>query len=86
VARHPQLFEVDSVVWHDGARPLVRGDAALATLDYLGGGWRLLATLGRLLPRPARDALYDALARRRFMLAARACLLPTPEERARFLS
>lgn len=86
VVAHPELHDVDSVVWHDESGVRVRGDAALAVLDYLGGGWRVLSGLGHLVPRRLRDALYDALARRRFRLAARACLLPTPEERARFLA
>ena len=82
---HPELLDVDSVVWFDGSGVRMRGDAALAVLDYLGGGWRVLSGLGHLVPRRLRDALYDAIARRRFRLAARACLLPTPDERARFL-
>jgi predicted DCC family thiol-disulfide oxidoreductase YuxK len=85
-AAHPELHDVDSVVWVDGTAVKVRSDAALAVLDYLGGVWSALSALGRLVPRRLRDALYDATARRRFMLAARACLLPTPDERVRFLS
>ena len=85
-AAHPELHEVDSVVWYDGARARVRGDAALAMLQYLGGTWGVLAALLRLVPRSLRDALYDAVARRRFALAARACLLPRPDERARFIA
>lgn len=85
VAAHPELVGVDSVVWYDGSRVQVRSDAALAVLRHLGGGWGVLAALGRVVPRVVRDALYDAVARRRFTLAARACLLPRPEERARFL-
>jgi predicted DCC family thiol-disulfide oxidoreductase YuxK len=86
VAAHRELHDVDSVIWCDGSGVKVRGDAALAVLDYLGGGWRVLSGLGHLVPRRLRDALYDALARRRFRFAARACLLPTPEERGRFLA
>jgi predicted DCC family thiol-disulfide oxidoreductase YuxK len=85
-AAHPELHEVESVVWCDDSGVRARGDAALAVLDYLGDGWRVLSRLGRLLPRRLRDALYDAIARRRFRLAARACLLPTPDERVRFLA
>ena len=85
-ARHPSLLGIDSVVWLDGEVPLTRGDAVLAVLRYLGGGWGTLAALGRVVPRALRDLLYDLVARRRFQLAARACLLPTPEERARFLA
>ena len=85
LARHPALAGGDSVVWLDGTRALVRGDAALAALAYVGGSWGVLAAMGRWLPRRWRDAVYDAVARRRFALAARACFLPSPEERARFL-
>ena len=60
-------------------------EAALATMAHLGGVWEVLATLGRLVPRPVRDAAYDLIARRRFEIAAPACLLPTPSERSRFL-
>jgi predicted DCC family thiol-disulfide oxidoreductase YuxK len=85
VAAQPELNAVDSVVWYDGARAWVRRDAVLAVLRHLGGGWSVLAALGRLVPRALCDALYDAVARRRFTLAARACLLPRPDERARFV-
>lgn len=77
----------ESVLWvrgTDGA-VLSRSDAALEALDHLGGGWRLLAAAGRLVPRVVRDAVYDAIARRRFTLAAPACLVPPDAQRARFL-
>lgn len=83
----PELAGVDSVVWYDPAVPSVRvrSAAALAATAHLGGGWAVLAAIGRLVPRLLRDAIYDQIARRRFEIAAPACLLPTPEERARFL-
>ena len=49
---------------------------------------RLLAVVG-VLPRPWRDALYDAFARRRQRIAQRfrlTCTLPTASERRRFLA
>ena len=89
-ARHPELAEVDSVVWVDPANPAVpvrvRSDAALQALTHLGGGWALLAALGRVVPRMVRDTVYAAIARRRLSLAAPRCLLPSGEERARFLA
>ena len=86
--RFPELVGVDSVVWYDPSIPAVRvrSSAALAAVAHLGGIWAVAATLGRLVPRPLRDAVYDLIARRRFEIAAPACLLPTPEERSRFLS
>jgi predicted DCC family thiol-disulfide oxidoreductase YuxK len=79
--------ELQSVLWVRGSDQsvLARSDAALEALAHLGGAWSLLATVGRLVPRVLRDAVYDQVARRRFELAAPACLLPTPEQRARFL-
>ena len=86
-AQFPELAGVDSVVWYDPSIPAVRvrSSAALAAVAHLGGIWNVGATLGRLVPRPLRDAVYDQIARRRFAMAAPACLLPSAEERARFL-
>lgn len=90
-ARHPALRAIDSVVWYErpasGAADTVyvRSAAVLEALRYLGGGWRRLATVGGLVPRALRDAAYNAIARRRLLLAPRACLLPTAPHRERFL-
>ena len=90
----PDLAGIDSVLWVEPdarggiARVLVRSDAALRTLTYLGGGWRLLAALGRLVPRRLRDGVYDLIARHRLRLAGgadAACLVPTAEQRRRFV-
>jgi predicted DCC family thiol-disulfide oxidoreductase YuxK len=80
----------DSVVWVDGRaggppRLRTRGDAVLAIGRHLGGWWRMLAAISALVPRWVRNRVYDAIARRRLSLMARACLLPTAEERQRFL-
>lgn len=85
--RFPELATVDSVVWYDPSVPAVRvrSAAALAAMAHLGGMWAAVATLGRLVPRVLRDAIYDQIARRRFEIAAPACLLPSTEHRARFL-
>lgn len=87
-ARHPWLADVDSVVWVEGERVLVRSEAALRVLAYLGGPWAALAAVGRVVPRALRDLVYDRVARVRYRIAGRLaanCLLPTPAERARFL-
>ena len=86
-ARFPELRDVDSVVWYDAAaeRVLVRSAAGLRVARHLGGFWSMLGVLGALVPRSLRDLLYDAIAKRRLSLAAPSCLLPMPEQRARFL-
>ena len=92
--RHPELMGVDSVVWleRDGDdanadRVLTRSAAALQVAAYLGGFWRL-AMIARLVPRPLRDVAYRFVARHRHHLtrAGRRCFVPSPDERARFLS
>lgn len=88
---HPELAGVDSMIWVEldargQSEVRVRSEAALALLHYLGGGFRLLSGLGRLVPRRLRDAAYAAIAARRKTLGGETCLLPNPSERARFLA
>ena len=91
--RHPELAEVDSVVWYEpvpgGAseRILTRSAAALRVARYLGGAWRLAAVAG-LIPRSVRDSLYDLVARHRHQLVrgGQQCLIPAPDQRDRFLA
>jgi len=92
-ARHPELDVVDSVIWFepgDNAQPemlLTKSSAVLRVLRYLGGVWRPLGVLAAIVPRALRDAVYDLVARHRHRLirGGPACVLPTPEERNRFL-
>jgi predicted DCC family thiol-disulfide oxidoreductase YuxK len=86
-AAHPVPAFDDTVLWYEPARGVLlrRSDAVLAALRQLGGAWRWLAALGAVVPRPIRDAAYDAVARRRARCFAAACLLPTASERPRFL-
>jgi predicted DCC family thiol-disulfide oxidoreductase YuxK len=92
VERHPELAGVDSLILierDDGAneeRVFIRSTAALRVAGYLGGPWRLLQAF-LLVPRPLRDYFYDQFARRRHLVLGKSesCLLPSTEERARFL-
>ena len=80
---------LDSVLWVELRDGLVRVDirsaALFRVLAYVGGPWRLLSAL-RIVPRFIRDACYRAFAKRRYWMRDRACLVPTPEERARFVA
>lgn len=70
-----------------GGRLLVKSDAALSCASRLGGLWRLLAGVLRLLPYQLREAAYDLIARNRHYLFARtqeACPLLPPHLRGRF--
>ena len=78
----------DSIVLatEDG-RLLTRSDAVLHLLHRIGGGWRVLAALGRVVPRGLRDAAYDLVARVRYRVFGRedeACPVIPPALRSRF--
>lgn len=80
---NPDAPETNVVVM-DG-RALMKSDAALSVLGVLKGvGW--LAAF-RHVPRRVRDPLYDLIARNRYAIFGRTetCMVPGPEERARFL-
>lgn len=89
--RHPQLHEVDSLVWVEGEganeRVTVRSAAALKAVNYLGGLWRLYLVFG-LVPVPVRDGLYNLFARHRHRFFGRygSCPVPTADVRGRFLA
>lgn len=80
--------EVDSLLWIETKDHAVVArkwsDSVVATLEYVGGPWRLLAVI-RFIPRPIRDFLYKAFARRRLQVASPTCLVPPAESRSRFL-
>lgn len=90
-ARHADIADADSMIWVE--RPgsenegvLIRSAAGLRVASYLGGWWRL-ALLGRFVPRPLRDAVYDFIARHRHRLVREAeqCYVPPPSARNRFI-
>ncbi len=66
---------------------LVRSAAVIHVLERVGGGWKVVGRLLRLVPRSVRDAGYDTVARVRYVLfrrPAEACPVTPPELRARF--
>lgn len=95
-ARHPE-FEpqpgkgfASMVAYRPPAPPQLRSSAVLAVMAELGGIWKVLAALGRLIPRPLRDALYDFIARNRYVFMGRRepgeqCLWQPGIDPARFL-
>jgi predicted DCC family thiol-disulfide oxidoreductase YuxK len=74
------------IVTRDG-RVLPRSDGALHVLAALGGIWRVLAAVGKIVPRGVRDFLYDRIAavrKRLFRPPADACPVAPAELRRRF--
>ena len=80
----------DSLAVRTAGGPLLtRSRAVLHILASLGGYWRVLATIGRVVPRAVADLAYDAVASVRYRLFGRspdACPLIPADLRSRFLA
>ena len=66
---------------------LARSDAFLHLLRRLGGGWKILAGIFSVIPRPLRDAVYNGIARIRYHVFGRRdelCPIVPAEIRMRF--
>lgn len=86
VARH-KLQGIDSLVLIEEEKAYTRSTAALRIAKRLKGLWSL-CYIGIIIPKPLRDPLYDRFAKNRYKWFGKkdACMLPSKEERARFLS
>jgi predicted DCC family thiol-disulfide oxidoreductase YuxK len=75
-----------SVLYVVDGRGYQDSEAILRVVASFGGAWRGV-TLLRVIPRFVRDPLYRWLARNRYRWFGRTdqCLVPTPEQAARFL-
>lgn len=78
----------DSIVVHTASgRTLVKARAALHVLARLGGYWRVISVIARLLPVRLLDVLYDLVASSRYRIFGRekaACPILPPDLRSRF--
>lgn len=66
---------------------LTRSSAFLHIFRRLGGGWRVLAGVLAVIPRPVRDAIYNTIARIRYRVFGRRddlCPIVPADLRARF--
>lgn len=65
---------------------LAKGDAFLFFAGVIGGIWSV-ARVGRIIPRPVRNRLYDFVARHRYQVFGKSesCMLPDPKQRHKFL-
>ncbi len=79
--------DVSSMVLSQGDELYTHSSAVLKMLSHMGGLWSFLGGLGRLIPRPLRDAAYRFVAMRRLKWFGPAdyCNLPNPTQRLRFL-
>ncbi|MBY5905332.1 DUF393 domain-containing protein [Rhizobium leguminosarum] len=67
-------------------RGFFKSDGTIRMVAGLGFPYSLVKIF-RLLPRPVADALYEFIARNRLKIAGRqSCMVPTPEQRRRFIT
>jgi len=71
----------------ENGQPYFRSEGSIRMVAGLGFPWSLLKVFS-VVPRGLLDRFYEFVARNRFRLAGRmeTCYLPTPEDRARFIS
>jgi predicted DCC family thiol-disulfide oxidoreductase YuxK len=76
----------ESFLFLDHGRPLAKTAAIGALLRRLDAPWRWFAFIDHL-PRGPTDAAYDWIARNRYRLMGRRgrCMVPTPQQRGRFV-
>lgn len=77
----------DSIFYLKGDKIYSKSTAVLRALGDMGGVWKL-ALLFLIIPAPVRNYVYDIIAKNRYHFFGKheTCRIPTPEERARFLS
>lgn len=77
---------VDTIVLVDGEKCHTKSTAALRIARELSGLWPLLYAF-IVVPRPLRDWLYDAFAKRRYRWFGKreSCSVPADDIKARFL-
>ncbi|MER2089521.1 MAG: DCC1-like thiol-disulfide oxidoreductase family protein [Sporosarcina sp.] len=79
--------EVDSLVLIENDKVFTKSSAALRIAKKLDGLWHLLF-LFILVPGKIRNGVYDYVAANRYKWFGKkdvACMLPSPEERQRFI-
>lgn len=78
--------QFDSFVYVKDETFYTESTAALQVARDMGGAWSLLWGL-MIFPRFIRDAVYRLVARNRYRVFGKqdACMIPTPELKARFL-
>ena len=85
--RHIDTSKVDSIILIEpGVAYYTKSDAALEIAQDLGGLWKLTAVF-TWIPTSIRNSIYDLVAKNRYKWFGKqdACMIPTPELKAKFL-
>ena len=78
--------DTDSLILIEDDRCYIQSTAALRICRHLKGAWKLFYPL-LLVPKPLRNMCYAMMAKNRYKWfgVKDSCMLPSPEERKRFL-
>jgi predicted DCC family thiol-disulfide oxidoreductase YuxK len=81
------LESMESMLWIEDGNVLTESNAVLRIASYVGG-WCRIAAIASLIPLKFRNWAYRLVARNRHRFARNSgqCLVPTPEQRKRFVS
>lgn len=84
--QHPKLQSIDSIVVFKGKELLVESDAVLALTTYLKAPYHF-AKYARVIPKTLLNQGYRIVAkhRHRFIRQGESCILPSQQQRKRFL-
>ena len=83
----PEGDQTSVIVQTADGRTLIRSHAVIHILHRLGGYWRVIGVVFRVVPAVVRDAMYDGVARVRYRIFGRtknACPIVPPDLRSRF--
>ena len=77
----------DSILFYENGRLYTESEAALRIARHLTFPWSVLY-YSKFIPLSFRNFVYRFIARHRYRIAGRteSCMLPSPEERARFVA
>jgi predicted DCC family thiol-disulfide oxidoreductase YuxK len=78
--------EINTVVLYEKGKFYTHSDVPLRIARHLGGWW-ILFTIFKIIPKFLRDSIYNWIARNRYRWFGKqeSCMMPTPELKARFL-
>lgn len=83
---HIDTHSVDSVVYIQKGQAFIKSTAALKIAKQIGKAWQLFYIF-KLIPTSIRDFFYDQFAKRRYLFFGKkdACMIPSKEQRAKFI-
>ena len=79
-------YDYDTFIIVKNGEMFTKLDGVFALMSGIGWPWKILS-IGKILPKPLKDWMYDRVAKNRYALFGKrdTCMMPTPEVKARFI-